>query len=115
MDVLAILKHTIKEATNNKKHCMVAYLDLEGAYDCVWHEGLLKKIKAVGVEHYLYRWLTDYLRDRTVKVRVENQLSEKRILKRGVPQGAVLSPTLFKHLLLLAKIPLASKQKCKNI
>jgi hypothetical protein len=40
-----------------------------------------------------------YLKDRNTSVQVGKYLSEMKLLDRGVPQGAVLSPTLFNIML----------------
>ena len=43
--------------------------------------------------------MTDYLKDKRVKVGVGDQQSEEKEIKKGVLQGAVLSPTLFNVML----------------
>ena len=40
-------------------------------------------------------WISDFLSERTIQVRVGNKLSEKIQLQSGTPQGSVLSSTLF--------------------
>ena len=99
IDTLAILKHLITLNRKQKNVCIVVYLDLDSAYDCVWHEGLLYRLKEIGINDYILRWLTDYLSNRSVRVRVGKELSEKRVLTKGLPQGAVLSPILFNAML----------------
>jgi hypothetical protein len=42
------------------------------------------------------RWIKNFITERNTAVRVDNSLSPDRKLKRGVPQGCVLSPLLFK-------------------
>ena len=41
------------------------------------------------------RWLSTYLRGRSASVLYNNKESKKFILHQGVPQGAILSPSLF--------------------
>ena len=41
------------------------------------------------------RWLKNFLTDRKIVVRIDNDTSLERKLKRGVPQGCLLSPLLF--------------------
>ena len=95
IDVLATMKHNITRAMENQEFCVVMYLDLEAAYDTVWHGGLLQKLRQVAADPYLIRWFTDYLTERRVRVRVGTAMSESKLLERGLPQGAVLSPLLF--------------------
>ena len=41
------------------------------------------------------RWIEDFLRARTFKVKIGECISSERIIEAGVPQGSCLSPTLF--------------------
>src|SRR4029434_1407607 len=41
------------------------------------------------------RWMTDFLSDRTQRVRLGKLVSEPRTISTGAPQGCVLSPLLF--------------------
>ena len=70
------------------------FLDLTAAYDTVWHTGLLVKISSV-----LPRWVVDmvalFLQNRRFRVHMGDQVSAWRKQSNGLPQGSVLSPTLF--------------------
>lgn len=44
-DVLLRLEHTIRKGMDMNFHTLVVYLDLKGAYDKVWHDGLLYRMK----------------------------------------------------------------------
>ena len=98
-DALVLLKHCISGALSNNSCCVTVYLDLAQAYDCVWHFGLLYKLIGLGCDLRTVLWLRSYLTGRSVKVRVGQAFSETRSLRRGLPQGAVLSPTLFNVML----------------
>ena len=43
----------------------------------------------------MYRWLSQYLENRKARVQLNGCYSRKKTLREGVPQGGVLSPTLF--------------------
>ena len=43
----------------------------------------------------MYRWIKSYLHNRRARVTVDNANSKKILLRHGVPQGGVISPTLF--------------------
>lgn len=43
----------------------------------------------------LIRWIIHFLTNRTTKIKAGNYFSENIIIRRGVPQSAVLSPILY--------------------
>ena len=51
----------------------------------------------------LLRWISSFLRDRTVKVRILGRTSREIAINYGVPQGSPISPLLF--LLYMCKLP----------
>lgn len=70
-------------------------LDLKSAFDTVWHKGLVYKLDKSRLPAYLTKIVWSFLPDRTFRVRVGNYFSTSRTVPAGVPQGAVMSPTLF--------------------
>jgi hypothetical protein len=76
-------------------HTTVFSLDVEKAFDSVWHNGLCQKIYALGLPTKITRIIASFLRDRSVQVRVQSALSYPVSLKAGTPQGSVLSPLLY--------------------
>ena len=73
----------------------MAFLDVEKAFDNVWHNGLRYKIYQLDLPTKLCRWLSDFLVGRVIQVTIEGFLSPKVYPKAGVPQGSNLSPLLF--------------------
>ena len=45
--------------------------------------------------NYIVSWIKDFLSNRFFAVRVNSSITDKIEIRAGVPQGAVLSPTLF--------------------
>ena len=43
----------------------------------------------------MYKWLSDFLFNRTARVKVDGTISRQVKLREGVPQGGVVSPALF--------------------
>ena len=75
--------------------CNSGLLDVEKAFNNVWHNGLRYKIYQLDLPTKLCRWLSDFLGRRVIQVKTEGFLSPKVYLKAGVPQGSNLSPLLF--------------------
>lgn len=99
--------HRIVNQINNcfeeKKYCSAVFIDISQAFDKVWHEGLLFKIKS-NLPYQFYEIFKSYLENRTFYVRQQSAISNLQDVKSGVPQGSVLGPTLY--LLYTADLPL---------
>jgi len=74
---------------------LATFIDLQKAFDKVWKDGLQVKLLRSGIQGKMYRWTKSYLHNRRARVQVDGQCGRKVLLRQGVPQGGVLSPTLF--------------------
>ena len=90
-DHLFRLSQSIMESFNRGEHVVAAFLDVEKAFDNVWHNGLRFKISQLDLSTKMTRWLPDFLVGR---LNVNNFFSNQINPKAGVPQGSVLSPLL---------------------
>ena len=70
-------------------------LDLSKAFDTVDIDTLLEILLNSTLPRGIVRWFACYLRGRQSRVMFRGELSKARNIKTGVPQGAVLSPSLF--------------------
>jgi len=70
------------------------FLNLTAAFDTVWHTGLLYKLSK-NIPDWFVRLIELFLRDRHFKVHIGDDTSAWRTQVNGLPQGSVLSPTLF--------------------
>ena len=68
---------------------------LEKAFDRVWKKGLLLKLLKTNITHKMYNWIKQYIHNRKAKVCLKGKYSRTASFKQGVPQGGVLSPSLF--------------------
>ena len=71
------------------------YLDISKAFDKVWHEGLIFKLKQHGVSGHMLSILTDFLLNRLQRTTINGKSSNWNSIGAGVPQGSVLGPLLF--------------------
>ena len=71
------------ESFNQGEHVIVAFLDVEKAFDNVWHNGLRYKIYQLDLPTKLCRWLSDFL------------VFPIFYTKSGLPQCSNLSPLVF--------------------
>ncbi|KAL1116519.1 hypothetical protein AAG570_004991 [Ranatra chinensis] len=92
----------ISSSLEQKQYCGAAFLDVEQAFDRVWHPGLLYKLKKILPSTY-YLILQSYLKDRYSVVCQKDKLSGYIRINASVPQGSVLGPLLY--LIYTADIP----------
>ena len=71
------------------------FLDISKAFDKVWHEGLIFKLKQNGISGQLLNLFDNYLSDRKQRVTLNGSVSELTSIESGVPQGSILGPLLF--------------------
>lgn len=94
-DLLVKFEHEIRASLVNKKITMAVFFDLKQAFDTISHDQLILKLAKTGVKGNMLHWLEEFLKQRTYQVLVEDSTSEKKSMRRGIPQGSCLSPTLF--------------------
>lgn len=92
----------ISSEIDKKSICVATYLDVAKAFDSVWHDGLLHKLKQqLPYDYFLI--LRSYISNRNFYVKYKEECSKIMKMEAGVPQGSVLGPMLY--LLYTADIP----------
>ena len=71
------------------------FLDISKAFDRVWHDGLIFKLKSYGVSGPLLLLIQNFLSGRSQRVVLDGQASEWTEVLAGVPQGSILGPLFF--------------------
>ena len=71
------------------------FLNISKAFDKVWHDSFIFKLKLYDVEGELLLLLKNYLHNREQRVVVNGQISEWKRIYSGVPQGSVSGPLVF--------------------
>ena len=65
------------------------------AFEKVWHQGLIFKLKSVGVSDSLLNLIESFLRNGFQKVLLNGQTSKSLPVEAGVPQGSILGPLFY--------------------
>ncbi|GBN65330.1 putative RNA-directed DNA polymerase from transposon X-element [Araneus ventricosus] len=94
-DNLVLLETQIRNAFVRRNHLVSIFFDIEKAYDRTWRYGILLTLFNFGFRGNLPIFLGNFLSHRTLRVRMRNFYSNHFIQAEGVPQGSVLSVTLF--------------------
>ena len=94
-DALLSLESSVCEAFASNHHQVTVFFDLEKAYDTAWCHGILLSLCEFGLRGRLPIFIRQFLAHRVLRVRVGSILSEACPLQDGVPQGSILSVTLF--------------------
>ena len=95
LDQVARIENEVRNINNKNYGVLAVFLDIEKAFDTACRPLILKILKESGIKGQMYNYIRAFLSNRTFRVKIGSELSEYRPLKNGVPQGAVLSPTLF--------------------
>ena len=89
------LENDIQKSLARKHITVGVFLDLQKAFDMLWKNGLLIKMKNLGIEGNMLAYVNNLLSNRTLQVKVNNIFSDIFTLDNGTPQGSCISPTLF--------------------
>ena len=94
--VLSII-HTIGKAfeCNPPLDTHSVHLDISKAFDRVWNDGLIYKLKRCGVSGQLLCLIQNFLKDRKQRTVLNGQTSNWGYISAGVTQGSILGPLFF--------------------
>ena len=94
---LTVIVHEILKSFDSSPTVDVrgVFLDISKAFDRVWHDGLIYKLRSNGVEGKALKILQSFLTDRYQRVLLNGQSSNWEKINAGVPQGSILGPLLF--------------------
>ena len=83
----------IRDAFVNKEHAVSVFFDLEKAFDTTWKYGILKNLyNLYNIGHFP-----------NFNIRLGSTISDNFGQEMGVPQGSILSVTLFSIKIVLPK------------
>ena len=95
VDHLATLATHISTSFALRQHLIAIFFDIEKAYDTTWRHGILRTLHSWGYRGHLPHFLSNFLSNRSFRIRLGRIMSDSHPLENGVPQGSVLSVTLF--------------------
>ncbi|GFW94073.1 probable RNA-directed DNA polymerase from transposon X-element [Trichonephila clavipes] len=95
LDDLVFLESQIRDAFVRRNHLDSLFFDIEKAYDRTWRYGILRNMHDFGLRGNLPIFIFNFLAVRYFHVRIGHSSSHEFIQDQGVPQGSVLSVTLF--------------------
>ena len=89
------LEADIRKANDRGLTLCAVFLDISKAFDTAQHCYILQHLQKYNVNGNMYNYCKDFMSNRLFNVKVGNALSDIFTQDNGVPQGAVISPTLF--------------------
>lgn len=92
---LSRVLHDMTAALNKRETTVAVFLDMEKAFDRVWHPGLVYKLSTSTTPRRVVKTVATFLENRRFQVAVEGALSQARRIAAGVPQGSCLSPVCY--------------------
>jgi len=99
-------QHVLIQVTENIRKCLdskmesgLVLTDLSKAFDALPHDFIVAKLAAYKFDKKAAMLISSYLRHRSQRVKLGDIHSNWLHIKRGVPQGSIVGPTLFNYFL----------------
>lgn len=94
LDNLAILSSDVLTNWHKSKITGAVFLDIQGVYDNVVCDIIIQKLKLINLPNLYTYFIYNLISRREVQFRY-NEINSIKTLKKGLPQGSVLSPLLY--------------------
>ena len=89
------LTHDVCSNLHQSRKVALVDFDIKQAFDSVWHNGLLFKLKQMRIPDYLWQWCKQFLNGRNSLIELNASISDTFELRRGTPQCSPWSPLLY--------------------
>ena len=96
-------------AFKKRKEMIAVFLDISGAFNEVWHAGLLYKLLKQGTPMCYIKFMNSYLSGRSALVQTSDGIEVNRNLTQSCPQGSTISPLMWNLLLNDLLVEIANK------
>lgn len=103
----ARIKQHIQENKRQNKSTGMILLDIEKAFDSIWHDGLIYKLIKMKLPSYLIHMINAFIRNRKFAVHVNRSTSDLIDIPAGLAQGTCISPILYA--IFVADMPVADQ------
>lgn len=91
IDQITYVEDYIQNSFKDRQHAVMVFFDIEKAYDTAWRYNILQQLYSWGIRGNLPIFISSFLSDRMLQVRIEHNISDSLVLENGVPQGSTLS------------------------
>ena len=95
VDALVRLQNDVHLSRKNGNHTICVFFDMHKAYDTTWRYGILRSLHRMGIRGNMAQYCKEFLSHRHFNVRSGGASSRTMTQIEGVPQGSVISCTLF--------------------
>ena len=92
---LLSITHEIHQSFDDGFDVRSVFLDISKAFDKVWHDGLIFKLKQNGISGNLLNLLLNFLRNKKQRVVLNEQSSSWADVTTGVLEVSILGPLFF--------------------
>ena len=94
-DHLVSLERYVRDAFAQRQQAVGLFFDLEKAYETIWQYGIIRDLHRIGLRGRLPVFVSEYLRNRRIRIRIGTILSDEFQPEEGVPTGGVLAVTCY--------------------
>lgn len=85
---------SVEHSLEHKEIALVAFLDIEGAFDNASHSSIKRAAEEKGIDALSINWMMHMLTKRAVSSEL-GDISTTKLTTKGCPQGGVLSPLMW--------------------
>ena len=95
-DQIVNIRWIIQKAREFQKNICFCFIDYAKAFECVHHNKLWKILKEIGIPDHLTYLLRNLYASQQATVRTGHETTDWFQIGKGVCQGCILSPCIFK-------------------
>jgi hypothetical protein len=94
-NAIFIIRNIIERTLEVNKDVYACFIDYTKAFDKVRHKEMINILKKLNFDGKDVRLIGNLYWDQTAAIKVKNEVSEWKQIRRGIRQGCVMSPVLF--------------------